>query len=341
MIKRPIINTEKRPKLIPSITAGFEIVARHLWLIILPLVLDLVLWFGPHIRVKNLLMPVIENYKIPVELQNTDLTGMFTATKDIYFQLLDRFNLIAGVRTLPVGIPSLIAGTAPLTNPIGQPMMIEVPNLMNALMIWIVISLAGLIGCSYFFNAIGRAVSRDNTTNTPGTLGWQTLQLVYLTVFCIAAILIAIIPALMLITFLTLISPAIGQFALFFAGLLVIWIVTPMLFTPQEIFLHHQPVMRALVNSIRMVRFALPQTGLFFILLIIISQGLNYLWMVPPEDSWLTLVGIGGHALVSTSLIAAIFVYYRDAAGWIRELLQQRYPETSSPKTGQNPDSGA
>lgn len=323
MIKQPVIHNELKPKLIPSIMSGFEIVANRPWLIILPVLLDIFLWFGPHIRMKNLISPFIENYEIPAALRNTDVTELFSATRDLYLVLAERFNLFSGFRTLPLGIPSLVSGTSPIANPVGYPIIWEVGSLSSAFLTWLIISLAGLIACSFYFNAISRAASRDNTESTPGTIGWQTLQLLYLTLLCLAFMLILVFPAMLLVSMVTLVAPALGQIALFFVGLFIIWIITPMLFTPQVIFMQHQPVLKALLSSIRMVRFGLPSTGLFFITLIILSQGLNLLWQAPAENSWLTLVGIGGHALVNTSLIAAIFIYYRDASKWLQTIILQ------------------
>jgi len=56
---------------------------------------------------------------------------------------------------------------------------------------------------------------------------------------------------------------------------------------------------------------------------LVISEGLNILWNMPPADSWLVLVGIAGHAFISASLLAASFVYYRDALTWIQKVIQK------------------
>jgi len=45
---------------------------------------------------------------------------------------------------------------------------------------------------------------------------------------------------------------------------------------------------------------------------------------VPSETSWLLLVGILGHAFVTTGLLASSFVYYRDALQWMREMVKVR-----------------
>jgi hypothetical protein len=66
---------------------------------------------------------------------------------------------------------------------------------------------------------------------------------------------------------------------------------------------------------------------LFVICWFLLSTGLNYLWSVPTADSWMTLVGIGGHAFITTALLSASFVYYRDMNAWLQtvfERLQQK-----------------
>jgi hypothetical protein len=338
MMNQPDLNLTLKPKLIPSLLAGFEAVANHIELIILPVILDLILWFGPHLRIKALLQPLLEGLKLPSELQSGEFAQVFSSTKDIYYLLADRFNIFSAIRTLPVGIPSLIANISPVTNPLGSPIIMETKNYSSAFMIWLVVGIIGLIGSSYYYNSINRITSSDNTKVTPGSIGWQTLQLLYLTIICVIFIVIIIFPTLMLVSFLSLISPILGQIALFAGGLILIWVITPMLYTPQVIFMQHQSVLKALLSSIRMVRFALPSSGLFFIAVIIIAQGLDLLWQIPKENSWFALIGIAGHALVNTSLIAAIFVYYRDGIKWIQSIITKNNlsPATASELTKVN-----
>jgi hypothetical protein len=332
MINQPDLNLSQKPKLIPSLLAGFEAVANHIELIILPIALDLLLWFGPHLRIKDIVQPILANLTLPNELQSGEFAQIFSNTKEIYFVLADRFNIFSAIRTLPVGIPSLIANISPVTNPMGSPIILEARNYSSAFLIWLVVGLVGLIGSSYYYNSINRVTSSDKTQASPGSIGWQTLQLLYLTIICVLFIIIIIFPALMLVSFLTLLSPILGQIALFAGGLILIWVITPMLYTPQVIFMQHQSILKALLSSIRMVRFALPSSGLFFIAVIIIAQGLDLLWQIPKENSWFSLIGVAGHALVNTSLTAAIFIYYRDGMKWIQSIITKNNlsPATAS-----------
>jgi hypothetical protein len=67
----------------------------------------------------------------------------------------------------------------------------------------------------------------------------------------------------------------------------------------------------------------LPSTGLFLLVALLISQGLDTLWRAPGETSWLTMVGVAGHAFITTSLLAASFVYYQDANRWIQQMFER------------------
>ena len=65
-------------------------------------------------------------------------------------------------------------------------------------------------------------------------------------------------------------------------------------------------------------------SSLFVLSVFLLSRGLSYLWRVPENDSWLVLVGIAGHGFISTALLAASFVYYRNMSAWL-DTVYERY----------------
>jgi hypothetical protein len=71
-----------------------------------------------------------------------------------------------------------------------------------------------------------------------------------------------------------------------------------------------------------MSRVSLPNNSLFVLSVFLLSQGLSYLWLVPPSDSWLVLIGIAGHAFISTALLSASFVYYRNVNHWLQAVYE-------------------
>ncbi len=86
-----------------------------------------------------------------------------------------------------------------------------------------------------------------------------------------------------------------------------------------------------MLSSIYLSRFTLPTSSFFVISVIILSQGFNFLWLTPSSDSWMLLVGIFGHAFVTTALLAASFVYYRDMSTWFESFLEKLKTKEISP----------
>jgi len=82
-------------------------------------------------------------------------------------------------------------------------------------------------------------------------------------------------------------------------------------------------ILQSILHSIKVVRAYLPGTGMFLLAAILIAQGLDILWIAAPTDSWLTLIGITGHAFIYTALIAASFIYYQKGCEWSQELLDK------------------
>jgi hypothetical protein len=124
-------------------------------------------------------------------------------------------------------------------------------------------------------------------------------------------LLFVMVPSVVLATLLSLISPFLSQIVLILVSFGTIWFMVPLAFSPHGIFLCGQSVIHAMLNSVRMVRYNLPGTGLFLLMALVLHQVLGLLWNQPPDTSWMTLVGIFGNAVITTGLLASSFIYYR------------------------------
>jgi hypothetical protein len=326
MVTSGIPTTPNRPKIIQSMITGFDVAANNIHLLIMPILLDLLLWFGPHISLRNLIISFKQNFD-QMPFTDPKYLEMSTISKDLLAVFADRFNLLMSLRTYPVGVPSLMSGNLPVSNPVGFPLMLNVDLWENVIILWLVIALVGLLAGSLFFTQIARAVLKDKQAFNPGMLGWSGLQVLFLTLMCLFFIMIIGVPVMMAVSTLTfLINPFIGQLALFIAGLIMLWIVVPLIFAPHGIFTSHQNFLRSALTSIQVVRFALPGTGLFFLTALVISSGLDQLWGIPKDDSWLRLVGIAGHAFISVGLVASSFVYYKDGLEFVQQIVFKQKP---------------
>ncbi len=119
--------------------------------------------------------------------------------------------------------------------------------------------------------------------------------------------------------------------ALFLGGILV-WLMIPLFFSPHGIFAKHRPMWISLIQAVRLSRITFSTTGLLILVIVLLSEGLDVLWNVPAENSWLMLVGIAGHAFITTGLLSATYIYYRDADLWLEQSIQQKRPTRLSLK---------
>jgi hypothetical protein len=320
------------PKLLASFITGFNTVASHVVLILFPLGLDLFLWFGPHLGVKNLLQPYIQQLTTIPELNTPEMSNVIQTIQSFWKFVAERYNLASILRTYPVGIPSLMSGQAPLQTPLGTPPVFQVSSPLNAGVCYLAMALLGLIIGSWYFDSVAQAVFPQKPHTGLPFIGWGTLQVIFLTIMLLLFLMVLIIPGLILLPLLAIISPAFAQIALMLLFLILAWLIVPLLFSPHGIFVYRQSALISLMTSAKVIRFSMPGSVIFFFLILLISQGMDLLWQVPPDNSWMALVGVAGHAFITTGLLAASFVYYGDSVRWLTEVVQHNLPSQKESK---------
>lgn len=312
------------PRLLPTLIKGFNTVAGQVHLILLPVLIDLFLWLGPKLRIHDLLVPVMNSITANmIRLAPADMLETVRTATAIYTEMLEHLNLFAAIRTIPVGVPSLMARLGEITSPLQLSWVFETPSLRLG-----IAAIGGLLMLGFFlgtiyFNSLARFSQLE-----PANFNWKKLFSQYaqtLVFFLIlVGLLIAVsIPMLILISVLSLISAGLAQFFLMLIVFLALWLVLPLVFSPHGIFALDQKVVPSMLLSLRMVRFYLPGTSLFILFSILISEGLNMVWTLPGTDSWLMVLGISGHAFIVTALLAASFLYYRDGIKWMQFNIQK------------------
>jgi hypothetical protein len=147
---------------------------------------------------------------------------------------------------------------------------------------------------------------------------WLSLLVLLIALLALAAV--ASIPIMLLVGALAAISTGVATIVIWLGIMALLWVVFHLVFTIHGILLSEETLIKAAWNSIRLTAFnSFPTMGLLALTLGI-SAGLDYLWGLPGEDSWMLLVGIAGHAVISSGLIAATFVFYQDRYRYWTEL---------------------
>jgi len=319
------------PKLFPTILKGFNTIANHWYLILFPFLLDVALWLGPKLRVKALLSPFITSVTDSMlKLGSTDVASTWKTYQTMWTELLDQFNLANALRTIPVGIPSIIARISPMTSPLKSVPVYEIPSVNLVFSILLGLLLVGFFLGSVYFLLISHITADPIEKISAQELFGSFAQSMVMFFIMVILLLFILLPLTMVLSLVSLINFGIGQFLVLIAIFILLWLLMPLVFSPHGVFVLKQKAMPSMLLSVRLVRLFLPGTGLFVFFCILISEGLNLLWTLPNPDSWMTLVGIGGHAFVVTGLLAASFFYYREGLKWMQGNLQKMAMATES-----------
>lgn len=314
------------PGVIGAIKAGLDTISAHVSVILLPLALDVFLWLGPRLSVKNILGALYEQ-GLAYNRSNGFSVETFTKNEAQWNEFLQQLNVLGFLRTFPVGVSSLMQMRMPVTTPFGAQNVIEVGSWFS-LIGWIfLLTLLGWTIGAVYFRSVSRLVSSPVVAPLFGRAIGQSL------LYSIGCTIIAFIigmPIIVILILLSQLGPAVMQTGLFVFMLFASWVVVPLFFTPHGIFMRGDNALHSTLTSLRMSRFILPSASMFVLALFLTAQGLNILWSVPPDDSWMLLVGIAGHAFVTTALLAASFIYYRDMNAWLNIVAERM--KTSAPR---------
>jgi len=310
------------PSLKNSLMAGFDAVSNHVSLILFSVLLDLLLWFGPHVRIARLFEPIFQQAAAYPDAGNA-------ATLEMLRTGAQRLNLLSVIRTFPIGIPSLMAGRAPVQTPSASPFWLDISSFGAGLCLWLLFIIAGLAFGTLYFSVVAQATLTNgiNWRTTLSQWPWNFGQVILLSLFWFLLIACFMVPLSCVLSVLLLLGIGSSQFplliALFLGGILI-WLMIPLFFSPHGIFAKHSPMWISLIQAVRLSRITFSTTGLLILIIVVLSQGLDVVWNVPGEDSWLMLIGIAGHAFITTALLATTYIYYRDADLWLEQLIQQR-----------------
>lgn len=314
------------PGVIASLQAGFNVVSNRVILIALPVLLNAFLWLGPRLSVGKWYGALLD-YWITLLKQNgfpaKDL-AVYTDNAPMLVDFMEKLNWLGWIRTLPIGIPALLLNIPdkfPILTPLGSQSVVQLASFpVIAGSILLLTFLGWLGGGLYFWIVAGASLGEDET----GIGVIRALaQTILLSVVWGVGALIIILPLLLVISVLSAISAVLAQLVFFIILFFMFWLVVPLFFTPHGIFVRKQNAFVSVMSSLRMSRFTLPTSSMFVLSVFLLSRGLGYLWMIPTSDSWLLLVGILGHAFISTTLLAASFVYYRDMNNWLQNVYER------------------
>ncbi len=298
---------------VASLSAGLDVIIRGWWIILIPICLDLFLWFGPHLSIEPVTDRMLAEIA-PVVQQNQAL--------DLIRQAARELNYFSTLSVSPLGVPSLMALKLPQVTPLGPPAIYMIDNELMWMVLFVGLVLGGLLVGGIYLALIAQQV-RDGAFSLSRlvmVVPRYWLSIIALIAALLLGMAILATPVLLAVALLSSLSIWIATLVVWVGLMLLLWLIFHLIFVVHGILLSHQPLHKAVWNSLRLVASNSFSVMGLVALLLALSAGLNYLWSLPKDDSWMLLVGIVAHAIISSGLLAATFVFYQDRYRYWQEV---------------------
>ncbi|MEA3341112.1 MAG: hypothetical protein U9R15_14200, partial [Chloroflexota bacterium] len=312
---------------IGCLMTGFDIVSRRLWLIALPVLLDMFLWLGPRLSVSPLLRGLVAFLRTQPAPDSTTARQVMEATRYLE-QVSAHINLLALLSRLPLlNVPSLLAWRMP-ASPLGEPQEVLVTGLLSLASWGILLIPTGLVLGFLYLNGLARHIrgTRSSDEQKPasdeaeGTEqatveregAWRFIRVLLFAAGLLAAGAIITPPWLLVVGTVEALVPGMGFWLLIFSMGLAGYLGLHLLFVVPGVMVGGRGLWQATWESVGLTHTQLfPMMGLI-LLAAVIYGGLSYVWLLPSTDSWALLVGIVGNGCIATGLTAAGFVFYQE-----------------------------
>ncbi len=312
-------STTPVPGVLKTLGEGCNLVANNVKLMLIPLAADLFLLFGPKLRIREYFQPYLSAiFSQMLSTVSKSLTAQLEPGIGLITDYVSSINLFGFIRTVPIGVITLFSSGSAKT-PLGSSAEIELHSILYILPVIFLMIVSGIIIGTLYFYIIARSISANRERFTANIFGKQLLNTILLYIALVIVLFITLVPGSCMMTAALMTSPVIYQIIMLLIMIFVCWLVIPLFYIPHGIFVKQLDLPAAIKNSFQMATWSGMMTVRFILFSIIISMGLNLIWSIPEQSSWLILFSIFGHAYVSTALLTGSFIFYRELDQWQNE----------------------
>lgn len=302
----PVEKHSKGIGVIDALTAGFELVARRPWAILLPVVVNLLIWLGPRLSVAPLTAQVADIIRAGIRNQSGQYAEAALTAARALSQWGEQFNL---VDLLAVGLPALAV-------PAQAQRLLPLSAWGQALA-----SAGGLLVLGGYLLALyltiiarqvqGRQEAALAALARAARVIWR---LVALGVVILGIGLVVTLPAMMVIGVISFLYP---QGAVFLATVtawlaigFLVWVSFYLFFAADAMVLDDAGVRQAVSKSATLVRLNGGATAMLIALTLTLTWGLGVVWEKIAASTVGAVAAIVANAYVSSALVAASLIFY-------------------------------
>jgi len=313
--------------LIDYISEGYAAINRRLWLLLVPLLLNIYLWFGPQLSFG----PLFNNVHGVLKSIQPGLIDQ-SELQVLYDQLLANGSVdLRSQVTLLNYVPTLRQYVIGSADSAGVPAIVEPPRLIDArrtdtlevataggaLLAFVVLNALALALSALFLAQVGAAVRNPGGARWLPRGGLGAALRVGLAMLGAIGIIVGVmlalgLPFLFFAYLLIFLSPTIGLLALELLFVVGFWVNIYIGFYREAIVIHDQGPLRAIYTSFNVVRRNFWGTLGFLSLSLIISLGSGVIWYRLVGSTAGLIVAMIGSAYIGSGLLAARMAFFRE-----------------------------
>jgi len=299
MQHRNALKTTRQPSLIDVVSEGFVAVNRRIWVLVLPVALDLFLWLGPRIGIAPLLAQVRE---LNPTIWDQTLAGLGAGANEQLAAIDLRFLLF--LNPLRVLLPTLQAPAVPWAATAWQ-----LGTWASTLGMLVLINVIALTMAALYLSPLASTVKND----APRHLGRTLARVLGVAAIVMGSLFAVSLVLLVLASVLSLVAEPLAVFVVVVWLALATWFAFVTSFSFDAVVLDGLNPLRAVWRSVVVVQRALwGALGLWLITTLIV-WGFGVIWSALAAGGSIGIVlAIVGSAYITTGLAAAHLVFYRN-----------------------------
>ncbi len=300
---------------IDCLSAGFRYLGWRLELILLPVLLDLLLWLGPRFSVQPLFASLATAYGQLAQTEGVtpDLALMVEQLAGSIREAGQGSNLLNGlVSSSLLHVPSL-----PLAGGVSMDRVFEIGTMGEALVWWLLFGLLGLLIGVVYLTLLARRLPIGGMAGAkPPQVAVAVLrhwlQVTGFVLLVAVVLLLIYLPISLLVGLVVMLSPAFGSALAAMAGAITLLVFFYLYFVAAALVMDNTPLPAAVLRSLRLVRDNFWPTLGFILLSNVISLGIALLLVqLANLAPWAGLAAIALNAYIGTGLSMAFLVFYR------------------------------
>ncbi len=318
---------EQKPLgIIDVLTAGFEIVRKRPWAVLIPVVIDALIWVLPRLSLANLMRPMLDQ-AFDTTGAPPDAVANAQQMREFFTQVLNLFGLVAATLDSTVRLPSLLAFISGSTHsPINSlAYTVQLQSGLLAAFLFVPLFLLGLFAAAVYIELIAQGV-RPLQNEQP--LAWLPRSaLLWLRLITFSLLLgFFFFGSEMIYALAAAFTPLGIDVGSFVAALVAVgwfWITIYFFFVIAAMSIGNIGLFDAIRRSVLILRLHFWASLGLVALTLFLDWGLKAVWsgLATPDFDLGILLAIILNATIGTGLLAGTMVFYQDRMIYTERLI--------------------